>query len=86
MSAAFFCTCGHGTERMTGSAPGPAKVATRMVLLRMGLCPLVVARMSASEIRGTCISLRSCGLPDSSARPERKGDLSVLTFRAPFNI
>src|SRR6266480_1730641 len=36
MSAAFFCTCGHGTERMTGSAPGPAKVATRMVLLRMG--------------------------------------------------
>src|SRR6266480_4284876 len=36
MRAAFFCTCGHGTERMTGSAPGPAKVATRMVLLRMG--------------------------------------------------
>src|SRR5215831_211130 len=37
MSAAFFPTCGHGTERMTGSAAGPAKVATRMVLLRMGL-------------------------------------------------
>jgi hypothetical protein len=36
MSAAFFCTCGQGTERMTGSAPGPAKVATRMLLLRMG--------------------------------------------------
>src|SRR6266853_1357017 len=37
MSAAFAGTCSHGTERMTGSAPGPAKVATRMVLLRMGL-------------------------------------------------
>src|SRR5262249_39851628 len=37
MSAAFAGICGHGTARMTGSAPGPAKVATRMVLLRMGL-------------------------------------------------
>src|SRR5262252_2512990 len=37
MSAAFAGTCGQGTDRMTGSAPGPAKVATRMVLLRMGL-------------------------------------------------
>src|SRR5262249_53582663 len=36
MSAAFFGTFGHGTERSTGSAPGPAKVATRMALLRMG--------------------------------------------------
>src|ERR1700736_2360234 len=33
--AAFFPMRGHSTERMRGSAPGPAKVATRMVLLRM---------------------------------------------------
>ena len=33
---ALFGIFGHCTERITGSAPGPAKVATRMVLLRMG--------------------------------------------------
>ena len=34
ISAAFFGICGHGTVRMTGVAPGAAKVATRMVSLR----------------------------------------------------
>src|SRR2546427_2624708 len=34
ISAAFFGTFGHGTLRMTGGAPGPAKVATRMSLRR----------------------------------------------------
>src|SRR5438309_9694575 len=35
MSAALRPTSGHGTERMTGGAPGPAKVATRIMLARM---------------------------------------------------
>ena len=30
ISAAFFGTSGHGTVRMTGGAPGPSNVATRM--------------------------------------------------------
>ena len=30
ISAAFFGTSGHGTVRITGGAPGPSKVATRM--------------------------------------------------------
>ena len=30
ISAAFFGTSGHGTVRITGGAPGPSKVATRI--------------------------------------------------------
>ena len=32
--AAFAGTCGRGTSRITGGAPGPAKVATRMPVMR----------------------------------------------------
>src|SRR5262249_32020789 len=46
---AFAGTCGHGTERMTGSAPGPAKVATRMVLLRMDCSELPSYHASLSR-------------------------------------
>src|ERR1051326_9126592 len=34
MSAALRGISGQGTERISGSAPGPAKVATRMVVFR----------------------------------------------------
>src|SRR6516225_9600391 len=47
MSAAFLGIFGHSTDRITGSAPGPAKVATRMVLLRM----------EVSEVRQTLSAL-----------------------------
>src|SRR5215218_3744958 len=36
MSAALFGTAGQGTVSMTGFAPGPAKVATRMSGFGMG--------------------------------------------------
>src|SRR5260370_26085488 len=34
MSAAFLGTSGHGTARITGAAPGPAKVETRICSMR----------------------------------------------------
>src|SRR5690242_558681 len=55
MSAAFFPTCGHGTARMTGSAPGPTKVATRMVLLRIGMPDM------SAVAGGLAIPLAPCG-------------------------
>ena len=33
INAAFSGTCGRGTSWMTGAAPGPANVATRIVLI-----------------------------------------------------
>jgi hypothetical protein len=72
MSAAFFPTCGHGTARMTGSAPGPAKVATRMVLLRMGMPDM------SAVVRG--LEMLSC------APAAKAGTGAGLTFGAALNI
>ena len=42
ISAAFFGTSGHGTVRITGGAPGPAKVATRIASLGISSSPCMI--------------------------------------------
>src|SRR3954447_547790 len=53
MSAALFGTAGHGTVSMTGFAPGPAKVATRMSGLPM-VGPLCAAAGETLARRYPC--------------------------------
>src|SRR5947208_1269319 len=88
MSAAFLETCGHGTERMIGSAPGPAKVATRMLLLRMdfgsscaGRAPQTISERSRSPAHSWKTLLLEDGLP-GQARGGRNRRSSIATFTA----
>src|SRR5829696_608502 len=50
ISAAFFGTAGHGTVSMTGLAPGPAKVATRMSGFAMASSRLLLQELAVNAV------------------------------------
>src|SRR5258707_15639486 len=86
MRAAFLGTCGHGTERMIGSAPGPAKVATRMVLLRIDFGSSCAGRAPQTGQRAIPFTPRIHGetvlLEDGSPGQARNRRSSLATLTA----
>src|ERR1043165_3173045 len=56
INAALRGTCGHGTVRITGGAPGPSKVATRIwsldMLVMRGLDPRIHLLLLDAFVKG----------------------------------
>src|SRR5262249_4004456 len=70
ISAAFAPMSGHGTLRKTGGAPGPAKVATRVVLPRMTVLPSWPGRAGAGPAEAGRIGAgRDAGVVSGGSLP-----------------
>src|SRR5439155_18828205 len=65
ISAAFLGTWGQGTVRITGLAPGPSKVETR-------ICSIARSRLERGQLDPDSVILRwprSCARPSKDERP-----------------